>query len=47
MIRNQGFTEIALDLTVLLFFSVLFAVECICIKETSKKYNDDTKGYYR
>ncbi|HDR3364732.1 TPA: ABC transporter permease, partial [Bacillus anthracis] len=26
MIRNQGFTEIALDLTVLLFFSVLFAV---------------------
>ncbi|HDR7970241.1 TPA: ABC transporter permease, partial [Bacillus pacificus] len=24
MIRNQGFTEIALDLTVLLFFSVLF-----------------------
>lgn len=26
MIRNQGFTEIALDLTVLLLFSILFAV---------------------
>ncbi|MGV2487851.1 UNVERIFIED_CONTAM: ABC transporter permease, partial [Bacillus mycoides] len=26
MIRNQGFTEIALDLTVLLLFSLLFAV---------------------
>ncbi|ALL23993.1 ABC transporter permease [Bacillus tropicus] len=26
MIRNQGFTEIALDLTVLLLFSILFAI---------------------
>ncbi|CJC50947.1 antibiotic transport system permease [Streptococcus pneumoniae] len=26
MIRNQGFTEIALDLTVLLLFAILFAV---------------------
>ena len=36
MIRNQGFTEIALDLTVLLLFSFICSRKCIGIKETSQ-----------
>ena len=37
MIRNQGFTEIALDLTVLLFFSILFAVGTVFALKKHRK----------
>ena len=36
MIRNQGFTEIALDLTCVITFAILFCRKCICFKETSQ-----------
>ena len=37
MIRNQGFTEIALDLyCVITFFTIICSRKCICFKETSQ-----------